>query len=77
MSKGSAPRPFSVSADEYVDSWERIFSKHRANTDGRMAGEYAPETAPREVVSEQVSNPARGAHLWGVAQRAEQVALTH
>ena len=25
MSKGSAPRPFSVSADEYGDSWDRIF----------------------------------------------------
>lgn len=32
MSKGSAPRPFSVSPDEYGDSWDRIFRVGRSST---------------------------------------------
>ena len=42
-----------------------------------MAGEYAPAQSQRELSAEQVSNPARDLLIWGVAQRAEQVALTH
>ena len=36
--KGSAPRPFSVSDDEYGASWERIFRK-----DKEGQGESQPE----------------------------------
>ena len=36
--KGSAPRPYSVSADEFAQSWERIFRK-----DKEGQGESQPE----------------------------------
>ena len=38
--KGSAPRPYSVSADEFADSWARIFGK-----DKEGQGESQPEGA--------------------------------
>ena len=31
MSKGSSPRPFSVSAEDYSAKWEAIFSKGKSN----------------------------------------------
>ena len=31
MSKGSVPRPFSVSAEEFSNRWEAIFSKGKSN----------------------------------------------
>ena len=38
--KGSAPRPYSVSADEFADSWARIFGKDK---------EGQGESHPKEV----------------------------
>lgn len=34
MSKGSTPRPFSVSADEYGSRWDQIFRKDAGAKDG-------------------------------------------
>lgn len=30
MSKGSSPRPYSVSLDKFGDNWDAIFSKEKA-----------------------------------------------
>jgi len=40
MSKGSAPRPFSVSQQEYESRWDAIF--------GRDLKEEKPETKPEQ-----------------------------
>ena len=34
MSKGSTPRPFSVSVDEYGSRWDQIFRKDAGAKDG-------------------------------------------
>lgn len=31
MSKGSAPRPFSVSQDQFSTNWDNIFGKNKTN----------------------------------------------
>ena len=50
MSKGSAPRPFSVSATEYGNSWDRIFS-------GRSSTVEQPALT-RQVVGPSPTAPA-------------------
>jgi hypothetical protein len=42
--KGSAPRPYSVTPDEFADSWARIFG----NKDKEGQGESQPEVKDDE-----------------------------
>jgi hypothetical protein len=34
MSKGSNPRPYSVSLDKFADNWDAIFKKNKTGTCG-------------------------------------------
>lgn len=47
MSKGSAPRPFSVSADEYGSNWDQIFRKDAGAKDGPTYIEGQAEEQPK------------------------------
>ena len=40
--KGSAPRPYSVSANEFDDAWERTFGKKTQPTQGETAMKNIP-----------------------------------
>lgn len=57
--KGSAPRPFSVSADEYGSRWDQIFRKDAGAKDG-------PTIQPEALVgdsdkeSKEINDGARG-----------------
>jgi hypothetical protein len=41
--KGSTPRPFSVSEEEYAQKWERIFGKNDVEKIVKEAREYLKE----------------------------------
>ncbi len=44
MSKGSSPRPFSVSDEEYAKRWEAIFGKDKPEEDD----DYEPQQNAKE-----------------------------
>ena len=46
--KGSAPRPYSVSADEFAQSWERIFRKDKEGQgESQPDSEHGSDKEPR------------------------------
>jgi hypothetical protein len=52
MGKGSAPRPYSVSAEDFSSRWDAIFSKKGIQNDDVQKETSGPNGAP-EVASEQ------------------------
>lgn len=51
MSKGSRPRPYSVSQDQFADNFDRIFRK-----DKRLEEEQLQEDEEFKRISEQSEN---------------------
>ena len=54
MSKGSRPRPFSVSQAEYDNRWDAIFSRDLKKEDDDLAEDEA-----FKAIEERNSNPPR------------------
>lgn len=58
--KGSKPRPFSISQDNFADNWDKIFNKNNTGTD---KNEYydvlQTEDAVLDALQKVVSNESR------------------
>lgn len=56
MSKGSAPRPFAVTQDEYASNWDRIFGslvKPPSDEDGEPGQEHnSPDRLERGEIGQ-------------------------
>jgi hypothetical protein len=52
MSKGSSPRPFSVTAEDFSARWETIFSKGKSNVNNVQEKTSGPDGST-EAAAEQ------------------------
>jgi len=58
MSKGSAPRPFSVSQEEYNSRWDAIFGRDLDDKPDKTDLPTSPES-PRDNVGRDKMHPDR------------------
>ena len=58
MSKGSSPRPFSVTTEDFSTRWEAIFSKGKSNVNNvqEASGPDCPSQTPAVQVTGSVSS---------------------
>ena len=62
MSKGSSPRPFSVTTEDFSTRWEAIFSKGKSNVNNvqqEASGPDCPSQTPVVQVTGSVSSGDR------------------
>ncbi len=57
--KGSKPRPYSVSQDEFGSNWDRIFGKKNENQDNETSEANQPAESGSVVVQGLQSNAER------------------
>lgn len=60
MSKGSSPRPFSVSAEDFSARWETIFSKGKSNVNNVQKEASQPDGADQTSVSQEGRHDSSG-----------------
>jgi hypothetical protein len=63
MSKGSSPRPFSVSAEDFSNRWEAIFSKGKSNVHNVQEASDTDGTHQVTVVQERGSDSSGNSPL--------------
>ena len=54
MGKGSSPRPYSVSTEDFSSRWDAIFSKKGIQNDESVSKEASRSNGTTEVAPEQV-----------------------
>ena len=60
MSKGSSPRPFSVTAEDFSARWETIFSKGKSNVNNVQEEASQPDGADQGAVSQEGGHDSSG-----------------
>lgn len=60
MSKGSSPRPFSVSAEDFSTRWDAIFSKGKSNVNNVQKETSGPDGSIEGAVSQTGGHDSSG-----------------
>lgn len=60
MSKGSSPRPFSVSAEDFSTRWDAIFSKGKSNVNNVQKETSGPDGSAEATVEQARGNDSSG-----------------
>ena len=60
MSKGSSPRPYSVTAEDFSNRWNAIFGKEKSDDVSVQEKASGPDGSPETTVSQEGRHDSSG-----------------